>query len=556
MLSWTGHHLDGWAPGHAFLLPRARLRWIGLLLTTGVIIFAIRTYWAAAYPYLSVSTGSSLPDLPWITNSSQPSETGSHEDQRPAWISTPPAFDTAQVPGYSALTVTLDEPSMLSPILEEAMIKFLQRPVLSHTQAIAQNEAACPRKQLDKQVNSDQLRDDQEKWLAVDEAKIMEMRESIFDFIRAASEKEGGDALIGPGLGPEGKVVEPGSRGLVLTAGNHRTVERAVACVKVTRKLGWQGPIEVWHFDSELQEDTDRELLRELGVSTEKAPGQWKNFELKAEAIRRSSFDEVLYLDSDNFPLSDVTALFDAPLFTDHKGGQAVFWPDLNRDHPDNAIHRVLGIPCHNAWELDSGQILIKKSGNHGLNLAALYLAQYMQTKGDFWFSGGDKDTFRYAFLALGIPYTPAPRWLAVLGTTVHTDTFCGAAMLQFGISPPRPEHTDPSDPAHPEPLFAHSNLVKHMQGARQGNVFTLMRRLSPTQDNVRAIYGPGQKRPLDNVAGGARIISGRGLCSDIWTFGDDARVETVDTKGVFGRLMATFEDEYFAYGEKPGAWR
>lgn len=128
-------------------------------------------------------------------------------------------------------------------------------------------------------------------------------------------------------------------------------------------------------------------------VSVKKTPGQWKNFELKAEAILRSSFDEVLYLDSDNFPLSDVTPLFDAPLFTEPRGGRTVFWPDLNRDHPDNAIHRVLGVPCHNAWELDSGQVLIAKSGNDGLNLAALYLAQYMQTEGDYWFSGGDKDT-------------------------------------------------------------------------------------------------------------------------------------------------------------------
>lgn len=130
-----------------------------------------------------------------------------------------------------------------------------------------------------------------------------------------------------------------------------------------------------------------------MQVSTKKAPGRWKNFELKAEAILRSSFDEVLYLDSDNYPLSDVGALFDSSLFRDVRGGNAIFWPDLNRDHPDNPIHRVLGIPCHNAWELDSGQILIAKSGNDGLNLAALYLAQYMAEEGDFWFSGGDKDT-------------------------------------------------------------------------------------------------------------------------------------------------------------------
>ncbi|KAH8886152.1 hypothetical protein GQ53DRAFT_658557 [Thozetella sp. PMI_491] len=456
----------------------------------------------------------------------------------------------------------------MSPALDHdiarAMERFLKRPMLSHEVAIMQNEAACPREQLERQVNSDQLRGDQEKWLAVDELEIEEMRRSALNFLEAKSEEEGGDALIGPGIGTYGKPVQRGSRGVVIAAGNHRTVERAVICIKEMQKLGWRGGIEVWHFDGELQDEKDLKMLKDLGVeihvvSTKKKPDQWKNFELKAEAILRSSFDEVLYLDSDNFPLSDITTLFDAPLFTDPRGGQAVFWPDLNRDHPDNAIHRVLGIPCHDAWELDSGQILIAKSGNDGLNLAALYLAEHMQTEAGYWFSGGDKDTFRYAFLVLGIPYTPAPRWLALLGNNIRKggeDLFCGAAMLQYGISPPRPEHADPSDPAHPEPLFIHANLLKHMAGFRQGEVFSHMRRLSLAQDDVRLLYGDGEVRPLDSIAGGAREILGRGLCSDIWSFGDSTTVETVDTKDAFGGLMAGFEQVYVGKSGRLGAWK
>lgn len=168
----------------------------------------------------------------------------------------------------------------------------------------------------------------------------------------------------------------------------------------------------------------------------------------------------------------------------------------------------------------------------------------------------------RYAFLALGIPYTPAPRWLALLGSILPRrgdggDVFCGAAMLQYGIDPPRAAHAEPgSDPSHPEPLFVHANLLKHMSGVRKGLVFDRMRRLSPAQDDVRAAYGDGERGPLGGVAGGAREISGRGLCSDIWAFDEEvlgASVETVETKGAFGALMAGFEE---AYGIKPGAWK
>lgn len=290
-------------------------------------------------------------------------------------------------------------------------------------------------------------------------------------------------------------------------------------------------------------------------VATKKTPGQWKNFELKAEAILRSSFDEVLYLDSDNYPLSDISALFDSALFRDPQGGNTVFWPDLNRDHTDNAIHRLLGIPCHDAWELDSGQMLIAKSGNEGLNLAALYLAQYMAEEGDFWFSGGDKDTFRYAFLALGIPYTPAPRWLSLLGNPDPRGKFCGAAMLQYGLTAPRPGHADPNDTSHPEPLFVHANLLKHMSGVRAGGVFTQFRRLAPWQDDVRSEYPSGTA--LHSISGGGHERGGRGLCSDIFSInGAAAQVETMDTKTAFGGLMKDFEAEYFGHGIRPGVWR
>lgn len=157
--------------------------------------------------------------------------------------------------------------------------------------------------------------------------------------------------------------------------------------------------------------------------------------------------------------------------------------------------------------------------------------------------------------------------------------------MLQYGIAPPRPGHADPSDPTHPEPLFVHANLLKHMSGARRGESFTQTRRLSLGQDDVRAryYYVQGAKEkvgadgggggaatttdgsdlvmvpvsgPLDAVAGGAREVRGRGLCSDIWAFAEGAEVETVGAKETFGELMAGFEDAYFAGGAKAGAWR
>ncbi|KAL2287937.1 hypothetical protein FJTKL_04708 [Diaporthe vaccinii] len=555
--------------GHVKL--ERRLPWVLASMTASILCFIIYAYhggtyldWRSSAQHLQppAQPESTTPEAPKSPESppgqSQPNQAGAAH--LPAWVETPKVFDVAQIQNYLPPPFSLGTPIALHPQLAQAVDRFLSRPVLTHKQASRQNQAACPLEQANAQVNADQLKNDREKWLAVDPETIDRMRRGALDYLEKHTASEGEPALIGPGFGLDGKPVRQGSRGIVFAAGNHRTVDRAIGCIKEIQKLGWQrGAIEVFHFEGELTDEGQRQQLRDLGatphmVSTQKTPGRWKNFELKAEAILRSSFDEVLYLDSDNYPLSDVGALFDSHLFRDARGGNAVFWPDLNRDHPDNAIHRVLGIPCHNAWELDSGQILIAKSGNDGLNLAALYLAQYMAEEGDFWFSGGDKDTFRYAFLALGITYTPAPRWLSLLGNRDPRDNFCGAAMLQYGLGPPRDGHADPTDPSHPEPLFVHANLLKHMSGVRPGDVFTLFRRLVPGQDDVRTEYRPATA--LHSVTGGGSSVAGRGLCSDIIVFQGGADVETIDTKTSFGGMMKDFEEQFFSYGALPGLWR
>ncbi|KAJ4393932.1 hypothetical protein N0V93_003149 [Gnomoniopsis smithogilvyi] len=543
MAWWTFH--PRWAVVHS----RAGARWIAAALASFVLLgYVVWSHRGSDYSPGSGFIQNLLPlgNKPTAAN-------GAASAPLPAWIDTPATFDTAG----DAKTAELDRSLALHPRLLPAIQAFLARPVLSHDQALPLNEAHCPRAQLDEQVNKDQLSGEHDHWTSLTAENVIEMRRAAVEFLERRAGEEGEGALLGPGFGPEGVVVEKGSRGVVIAAGNKRTVERAAVCIEELQRLGWKGGVEVWHFEGELEGEKERELLERLGVgihmvSTKKAPGQWKNFELKAEAILRSSFDEVLFLDSDNFPLSDVSALFDAPLFTDPRGGRAIFWPDLNRDHPDNAIHRVLGIPCHKAWQLDSGQILIAKSGNDGLNLAALYLASHMQTEGGYWFSGGDKDTFRYAFLTLGIPYTPAPRWLAVLGSNLKRgqgDLFCGAAMLQYGIAPPPTKYQDSSNPTHPEPLFVHANLLKHMSGVKQGQAFPHLRRLSLTQDDVRV---DGQTA-LDSVVGGAQQISGRGLCSDIWAFRSGVNIETVDASVAFGGLLDGFEARY---GGRAGSWK
>ena len=54
---------------------------------------------------------------------------------------------------------------------------------------------------------------------------------------------------------------------------------------------------------------------------------------IKAESIVASSFNEVLYLDSDNIPLTDPAHLFGSELYAGKNQPGVVFWSDLNKDH-------------------------------------------------------------------------------------------------------------------------------------------------------------------------------------------------------------------------------
>ena len=98
--------------------------------------------------------------------------------------------------------------------------------------------------------------------------------------------------------------------------------------------------------------------------------------QIKGLAIAKSSFQEVLYMDSDVYPIQDPTHLFNA---IEYKRHGAVFWPSVYRDHAHNAIWRVVGKQCSmKNFATDSGIMLIDKLGNGGLNLAGLWVASGM----------------------------------------------------------------------------------------------------------------------------------------------------------------------------------
>ncbi|KAL8278623.1 hypothetical protein RQP46_008915 [Phenoliferia psychrophenolica] len=271
-------------------------------------------------------------------------------------------------------------------------------------------------------------------------------------------------------------------RGLVFTAGNADTFSRVLLTLKLLHKhLNSPLPSEIFSFPGEVPDEEVRKELESFGAKLRVVEDavrdgkRTKNYHIKATAIIRSRFREVLYLDSDNMPTgglgpavpkpkglnttaveekwSDPAGLWESKAY---KRLGVMFWPDYWRTSADNPIWSIIGVPCRSfivsiagaltdssmvgrdEWEQEAGQIIIDKSQH----LDGLLLSEWMMdsSRFKFWFnfSDGDKDMFRYSFLAL------RKRW-AVPGMS----GFCGHTMLQA-------DHVG-------RPLFVHANLLKQI---------------------------------------------------------------------------------------------
>ncbi|KAI9484767.1 mannosyltransferase putative-domain-containing protein [Zychaea mexicana] len=243
-------------------------------------------------------------------------------------------------------------------------------------------------------------------------------------------------------------------RGIVLVAGNSDTFERALTAVKMLRRYDCPLPVEVWHLHDESPSNATVQALNELGAVPHDLSGQAlprpvqhrrnaeKQFQIKAAAVINAHFEQVLYLDSDNIPTRDPSFLFETSAF---KATGAMFWPDFWKTHIENKIFDILNVPCNDEWEQESGQMVLDKARSW----LPLQLAWYMQEHSDLYFQflNGDKDTFKFAWKALRVPYYMTETFLGMGG--LELEQFCGHTMLQY------------SDEDETHPLFVHANLMK-----------------------------------------------------------------------------------------------
>ena len=206
-----------------------------------------------------------------------------------------------------------------------------------------------------------------------------------------------------------------GTQGIVTSAGGEYFPTLLVS-LQMLRRTGSSLPVEVFLATTEEYESqVCNEVLPALNAKCiilsniiEQAllPFEISHYQLKAFSMLFSSFENILFLDADNFPVYQPEELFESePFISQHM----VLWPDYWTPTVSPNFYTITGLDADmldNRPTIEAGQILISKA-HHS---KTLLLAAYYNTYNDYYYhlmtqggpGEGDKETFSSAALVLG----------------------------------------------------------------------------------------------------------------------------------------------------------
>lgn len=267
-------------------------------------------------------------------------------------------------------------------------------------------------------------------------------------------------------------------RGIVIVAGNQKSMKRVRVILRALSKLGSQLPIEIHYWDDEMNEESKKDISSmwpKMYFNDLSAPsnilktnhdGFYINYQLKTAAVMNSRFAEPLLLDSDNIPIVDPESLYESETY---KEFGTLFWPDIARTRPNNPMWAITNTVCRmDEYEQESGQLLVdKRRFFYHLQLAAWFNNDHADYYNEFLL--GDKDMFRFTWHALKTKFGAPPKWVTSVGT-LSDGFYCGHSFAQH----------------HPNGsvAFLHGGLIKTMakevmkwQRESRGGIFQVYKR-------------------------------------------------------------------------------
>jgi alpha 1,2-mannosyltransferase len=261
----------------------------------------------------------------------------------------------------------------------------------------------------------------------------------------------------------------------IVTTANAQYMPVFLVSLRMLRLTGCSLPVEVFIDDwSQYVPSTCDVLLPSLNarcVVTSNiygtAPRAKKpdHYQYKILSILFSSFQHILFLDSDAFPIADPTPLFATPPYTSHA---LVTWPDYFALTVSPHWYAVAGTPIEpvsSRLSTESGQLLINKDVQRESLLLMVY---YNYFGPDYYYpllcqgshGAGDKETFVQAARATGLPWFQVRSAPGVLGRW-WDGAFRGTGIVQAHAGLDWAYLPGNKSEGKPRPLFVHQNMLK-----------------------------------------------------------------------------------------------
>lgn len=285
-------------------------------------------------------------------------------------------------------------------------------------------------------------------------------------------------------------------RGIVTTAAGYY-LPVAVVSLRMLRRTGTTLPVEIWMNTREEYEpyiceqalpamNAKCRILEDIFHHDDKKfkmAKEIEHFQFKIFAILFSSFQEVMWLDADNFPLHEPEELFETEPF---KSTGMVIWPDFWYRTVSPAYHLVndkFPEPRDVRPAAETGQMMLNKE----THLHVLLLVAYYNYYGPSHYYGllcqngpgrGDKETFIPAATSLDMPFYQVHQGVEAVGhTNAQHDGIWIFAMIQYdpvqdfhrwrnessthGNKTLTSQFDSYDDEAAPRPFFLHCNSPK-----------------------------------------------------------------------------------------------
>ncbi|KAJ5180266.1 hypothetical protein N7492_003476 [Penicillium capsulatum] len=270
----------------------------------------------------------------------------------------------------------------------------------------------------------------------------------------------------------------PGTKGIVSTAGGSY-LPVLVISLRMLRRTGSTLPMEIFLANEDEYEDYICDVVLPsldakcivLSRILVTAPAQIEKYQFKPFAMLFSSFEDILFLDADAFPLHPPEDLFLGEPFRS-KG--MVTWPDFWASSVSPLFYEIAGTPAPPMdlrQSTESGEVLLSKKSHTRTLLLCVYYnywgpSHYYPLLSQGAAGEGDKETFLAAAMAVGEAFYQVSEGICALGHRKEGG-LAGSAMAQFnpmqdylltgrGKTRFRDEHA-----AAPDVSFIHANFPK-----------------------------------------------------------------------------------------------